>query len=138
MINRVIDIYGNNAVETLDKIKQLGFKYSTRSGITWGMDDLTVPKEKPALIAEAEKKIAEIEKYYEKGLLSKDEKSNQVIEVWKKVKTEIEKLVPKAISSDSPVFIDCRFRFERIMVPAGPDGGHEGIWLPIRREGSSN
>jgi len=104
MINKVIDIYGNNAVETLDNIKLLGFKYATKSGITWGMDDLKVPVEKPALIAEAQKKIKEIEKYYEKGLLSREEKANQVIEVWKKVKTEIEKLVPKAISSSSPVF----------------------------------
>jgi DNA-directed RNA polymerase subunit beta' len=104
MINKVIDIYGNNAVETLDSIKLLGFKFATLSGITWGMDDLKVPAEKPALISEAENKITEIEKYYEKGLLSRDEKANQVIEVWKKVKTEIEKLVPKAISSESPVF----------------------------------
>jgi DNA-directed RNA polymerase subunit beta' len=104
MINKIIDIYGKEAVKTLDKIKELGFKFATRSGITWGMDDLTVPLEKPALIAEAERKIEEVEKYYEKGLLSRDEKSNQVIEIWKKVKNEIEKLVPKAISSDSPVF----------------------------------
>ncbi len=104
MINKIIDIYGNDAVKTLDKIKALGFKFATRSGITWGMDDLTVPLEKPALIAEAEKKIEEVEKYYEKGLLSRDEKSNQVIEIWKKVKNEIEKLVPKAISGASPVF----------------------------------
>jgi len=104
MINKIIDIYGIEAVKTLDKIKALGFKFATRSGITWGMDDLTVPLEKPALIAEAEKKIKEVEKYYEKGLLSRDEKSSQVIEIWKKVKNEIEKLVPKAISSNSPVF----------------------------------
>jgi DNA-directed RNA polymerase subunit beta' len=104
MINKIIDIYGNEAVKTLDRIKALGFKFATRSGITWGMDDLTVPLEKPALIAEAEKKIKEVEKYYEKGLLSRDEKSSQVIEIWKKVKNEIEKLVPKAISSSSPVF----------------------------------
>jgi DNA-directed RNA polymerase subunit beta' len=104
MINKVIDKYGNNAVETLDSIKLLGFKYATRSGITWGMDDLRVPEEKPALIEDAEKKIEEIERYYEKGLLSREEKANQVIEVWKKVKTEIEKLVPRAISSSSPVF----------------------------------
>jgi len=104
MINKIIDIYGNAAVVTLDKIKALGFKFATRSGITWGMDDLTVPTEKPALIAEAEKKIKEVEKYYEKGLLSRSEKTSQVIEIWKKVKNEIEKLVPKAISNTSPVF----------------------------------
>ena len=104
MINKVIDIYGPEAVVTLDKIKELGFTFATRSGITWGMADLTVPKEKKALITEAEKKIKDVEAYYEKGLLSRDEKTNQVIEVWKKVKGEIEKLIPQSISSASPVF----------------------------------
>ncbi len=104
MINKVINDYSSDAVNTLDKIKKLGFDFATRSGITWGMDDLTVPKEKPALIAEAEEKIKTIDDYYEKGLLSRDEKTTQVIEVWKKVKSEIEKLVPQSISSDSPVF----------------------------------
>jgi len=104
MINKVIDKYGSEAVTTLDKIKELGFLFATRSGITWGMGDLIVPKEKPALMEEAEKKIKNIEGFYEKGLLSRDEKTAQVIEVWKKVKNEIEKLVPQAISSSSPVF----------------------------------
>ncbi len=104
MINKIVDIYGDKASETLDKIKNLGFKFATKSGITWGMDDLTVPVEKKELIKQAEEKIRVIEDYYEKGLLSRDEKANQVIEVWKKVKNEIEKLVPLAISSQSPVF----------------------------------
>jgi len=103
-INKIVDLYGNDAAITLDKIKALGFKYATLSGITWGMGDLTIPKEKKGLIAEAEKKITVIEDYYEKGLLSKEEKINQVIEVWKRVKNEIEKLVPKSISNESPVF----------------------------------
>ncbi|MDD3292673.1 MAG: DNA-directed RNA polymerase subunit beta' [Candidatus Pacebacteria bacterium] len=104
MINKIVDIYGDKASETLDKIKDLGFKFATKSGITWGMDDLIVPVEKKELMKQAEEKIRVIEDYYEKGLLSRDEKANQVIEVWKKVKNEIEKLVPLAISSQSPVF----------------------------------
>jgi DNA-directed RNA polymerase subunit beta' len=104
MINKVIDKHEDQAVVTLDKIKDLGFLYATKSAITWGMGDLIVPKEKPALMKEAQKKIKDIEGFYEKGLLSRDEKTVQVIEVWKKVKNEIEKLVPLAISSDSPVF----------------------------------
>ncbi|MDD4409890.1 MAG: DNA-directed RNA polymerase subunit beta' [Candidatus Pacebacteria bacterium] len=103
-INKIVDIHGSDASITLDKIKDLGFRYATLSGITWGMGDLTIPVEKKALIAEAEKKIKVVEEYYEKGLLSKDEKISQVIEIWKKVKNEIEKLVPKAISGKSPVF----------------------------------
>jgi len=88
VINKIVDVYGNNSAETLDKIKDLGFKFATRSGITWGMDDLTVPKQKKELIKQAEEKIRVIDDYYEKGLLSREEKANQVIEVWKKVKTE--------------------------------------------------
>ena len=103
-INKIVDIHGSRAAITLDKIKDLGFRYATLSGITWGMGDLTIPVEKKAMIAEAEKKIKVVEDYYEKGLLSKDEKISQVIEIWKKVKTEIEKLVPKAIDGKSPVF----------------------------------
>lgn len=103
LIGRLIEIYDNKTVEILDNIKKLGFEWCTRSGITWGMVDLVTPKEKPAMIKAAEDKIKEIEGYYEQGLLSRDEKKAQVIEIWKNVKSEIEKLVPKYISK-GPVF----------------------------------
>ncbi|NMB47349.1 DNA-directed RNA polymerase subunit beta', partial [Patescibacteria group bacterium] len=103
VIGKLIEDYNDGIVEILDNIKKLGFEWCTRSGITWGMVDLVTPKEKPGLIKEAEKKIKEVEGYYEEGLLSKDEKKTQVIEIWKNVKTEIEKLVPKYIS-EGPVY----------------------------------
>ena len=90
--------------KTLDKIKVLGFEYSTLSGITWGMDDLIVPKEKPKLIAQAEKEIEAVDVHYKKGLLSKEEKSSQVISIWQKVKAEIEKRVPETLGDKNPVF----------------------------------
>lgn len=90
--------------EFLDKIKELGFEYSTLSGITWGMDDLIVPKEKEKLLKEAEKAVEATEIHYKKGLLSLEEKTSQVIEIWQKVKTEIEKLVPKTLPVLGPVF----------------------------------
>ena len=98
LVNKLIENYNNETVKvSLDKIKKLGFEYSTVSGITWGMDDLIVPPEKPELIKKAEKSIETINNYYKKGLLSKEEKTNQSIEVWQKTKTEIEKLVPKVL-----------------------------------------
>ena len=103
MIGKLIESHSGEAVKMLDSIKKLGFEWCTRSGITWGMDDLVTPKEKPALIHEAEEKIKEIEGYYGQGLLSKEEKKTQVIQVWKDVKSKIEKLVPKYISH-GPVF----------------------------------
>jgi len=90
--------------ETLDKIKETGFKFSTRSGITWGMNDLTVPEQKPQIIAEAEKQIDQIRKHFKKGLLSQKEKEAEVIEVWHKTKTRIEQEVRKTLPVFGPVF----------------------------------
>ncbi len=87
----------------LDKIKTLGFEIATQAGITWGMDDLIVPKEKKQIISKAEENIERIDKHYQKGLLSREEKSFQVIETWQRAKLEIEKLVPKTLPPLGPV-----------------------------------
>jgi len=98
LVSQIIDNYDKETAEdTLDKIKNLGFEYSTVSGITWGMDDLVVPAEKEKLIEDAEKSIETIDTHYKKGLLSKEEKTDKAIEVWQKTKAEIEKLVTKTL-----------------------------------------
>ncbi|MFH1820647.1 MAG: DNA-directed RNA polymerase subunit beta' [Candidatus Nealsonbacteria bacterium] len=100
----MVENYEKEVVEnSLDKIKKLGFEYSTISGITWGMDDLVVPKEKKGLIIQAEKEIQAIDSHYKKGLLSKEEKTTKAIEVWQKTKAEIEKLVVKTLPKFGPV-----------------------------------
>ena len=88
----------------IDKVKNLGFEYSTLSGISWGMNDLIIPKEKPDLIKKAEKAVETVGQYYKKGLLSSEEKSSQVIEIWQKTKSEIEKLVPITLPPLGSVF----------------------------------
>jgi len=101
----VIRKYDTKTVEkSLDRIKELGFEYSTLSGISWGMDDLQVPPEKKEIIKDAEKEVEKTEDYYRRGLLSKDEKRNKIIEIWSKTKTVIESLVPKTLSEDNPVY----------------------------------
>jgi len=105
IVGLIIEKYPKEIVEeTLDKIKNLGFEYSTLSGITWGIDDLIVPPQKPQIIANAEKEIEQIESHFKKGLLSKEEKTAKVIEVWSRVKSEIESLVPKTLPPQNPVF----------------------------------
>jgi len=89
--------------KALDKIKNLGFEYSTISGITWGMDDLIVPEIKKKLIAEADKNIEIIDSHYKKGLLSKEEKTDKAIEVWQKTKAEIEKAIHTTLPPLGPV-----------------------------------
>lgn len=89
---------------TLDKIKELGFEYSTLSGITFGMDDLIVPSEKKEILEKAEKEIEKIEEHYQKGLLSQEEKKEKAIEIWSRAKSEIEKLVPNTLGLQNPIF----------------------------------
>jgi len=104
IVSGIIRNYDRKVVEeTLDKIKNLGFEAATISGVSWGMDDLVVPAEKEKLIEKAEKEIEQIEGHYKRGLLSKEEKTDKIIEIWTKVKSEIEKLVPKTLSEDKSV-----------------------------------
>ena len=105
LISILIRKYPNEEIEaTLDRIKDLGFEYSTLSGMSWGMDDLIVPKEKGKLVKEAEKEVEAIDNHYKKGLLSDEEKSSQKILVWQTVKSKIEKLLEKTLPDDGPVF----------------------------------
>jgi DNA-directed RNA polymerase subunit beta' len=101
----IIEKYSAQKVEeTLDKIKTLGFEYATWSGISWGMDDLIVPPEKEKIMEEAEKEVEKIEEHFRKGLLSREEKGSKIIEIWSRVKTIIEGLVPKTLPQEGSVF----------------------------------
>ena len=88
----------------LDKIKNFGYKYATKSGTTFGMDSVRVPEGKKAIIASARAEEELIISQYNDGLLSKDEKYQKVIEVWERVKKEIEKLIPEALSKAGSVY----------------------------------
>ncbi|TSC95056.1 MAG: DNA-directed RNA polymerase subunit beta' [Parcubacteria group bacterium Licking1014_1] len=104
LVRDIIEKYANEeAVSILDKIKALGFEYCTLSGISWGMDDLIVPKEKEKLILDAEKEIEQIDNYFEKGFLSLEERTSQKILVWQAVKSKIETLLKDTLPKDGPV-----------------------------------
>jgi len=124
IINYIVERMGiSDPQPYLDKIKELGFEYSTRSGMSWGIDDLIVPKEKPKLINEAERETKVIEENYRKGLLTSEEKRNQIIEVWQRVKTKIEESVRKTLPHLGPVYS---------MV----DSGARGSWTqPVQMAG---
>ena len=95
---KLIENYSGEIVESsLDKMKNLGFEYSTISGITWGMDDLIVPPQKERIMQEAQKLIETADEHYKKGLLSQEEKTAQAISIWQKTKAEIEKQVMQTL-----------------------------------------
>ena len=66
----------------LDKLKDLGFKHATESGVSISADDIRVPAMKPAKIAESKARVIEIQKQFEAGLLTEQERYNKIIDVW--------------------------------------------------------
>nr|WP_234949941.1 DNA-directed RNA polymerase subunit beta' [Tepidimicrobium xylanilyticum] len=75
--------------EVLDKIKELGFRYSTVGAITISMSDVIVPKRKIELLAKAEEEVDKFEKSYRRGLISDEERYEKVIEIWNRTTEEI-------------------------------------------------
>ena len=75
--------------EVLDRIKQLGFTYSTKAGITVSYQDIKVPKEKKEIISAAEKKVVEIDDMFRMGLLSNKERRDNVIGIWEKAVDDV-------------------------------------------------
>jgi DNA-directed RNA polymerase subunit beta' len=105
LTERIIEIVGiKKAEEFLDKIKKLGFDYATKSGISWGIDDLNSPPEKNEIIKEAQKKVDQIRKQYQEGLLTRAERRAKSIEVWARVMDKIASLVPDSLDPKGPVY----------------------------------
>ncbi|MBI5404981.1 MAG: DNA-directed RNA polymerase subunit beta' [Candidatus Kerfeldbacteria bacterium] len=119
IISRCLAELGNErTVELLDSIKRLAFDSLTRSGISWGMDDLSVPTDKPAVIDQAEQAIIGIREQYDLGLLTEQERYVKVINVWSKAKEEVTELSKKSLDRYGPVF-------------AMIDSGARGSWAQI-------
>jgi len=76
-------------VETLDKLKELGFNQATQAGFSLGIDDFVIPKEKAALIEKAQKEVRDIEKLYLDGTISAGERFNRVVEIWGNVTDKV-------------------------------------------------
>jgi len=92
------------AAKFLDDVKNLGFHYLTKSGFSWGMDDLPTLAEKPALIKEGEKKVEDINAQFEEGLLTRSERYAKVIEVWTQIKDRVVQLTKDSLDKNGPVY----------------------------------
>ena len=76
-------------VRMLDRLKDLGFLYATKSGMSIGIDDLVIPDEKPRMVDQARKDVIEVEKQYNEGAITDREKKNKVIDIWSGVTEKI-------------------------------------------------
>ncbi len=106
IIERCIRIHGTTTTsEVLDRIKSLGFKYSTKASITVAVCDATIPKEKKDILADADKKIDVITRQYDYGYISSEEKSKKVIEVWNKATDSVTTALKNGLDRYNPIFM---------------------------------
>ena len=84
ILEKVINVHGaTQTAVTLDDIKAIGYKYSTKAAMTVSISDMTVPPSKPQLIADAQATVDQIAKNFRRGLITEEERYKEVIETWK-------------------------------------------------------
>jgi len=142
LVAKVMEISEHEvAVKFIDDIKSLGFEFVTKSGISWGMNDLSVPIEKRDIMNAAEEKVEVVKQQYNMGLLTEEERKTRVIEIWNDTKNTITDLVRGGMDKEGPVYsmVYSKARgSESVVVQmsgmkglmAGPTG--ETIELPIK------
>ncbi|HET6445708.1 MAG TPA: DNA-directed RNA polymerase subunit beta', partial [candidate division Zixibacteria bacterium] len=104
LVNRVYRRFGDEVtIEMVDKIKDLGFKYATISGITIAVSDLKIPAEREVILEGARQRVDQIDKQYRRGLLTEDEQYQRTIEQWTDAKGSVERAVRDAMDPVGPV-----------------------------------
>ena len=106
IIERCIRIHGTTTTsEVLDKIKALGFKYSTKAAITVAVCDAVIPPQKKDILADAQAKIDVISNQFEYGYISGLEKSKKVIEIWNKATDDVTVALKDNLDKYNPIFM---------------------------------
>ena len=106
IIERCIDLHGTSLSSiVLDKIKATGFKFSTKGAVTVAVTDAVIPPAKAEILAEAEKEIDELTLQYNRGLLSNDERSRHVIEIWNKATEDVADALKGNLDEFNPIFM---------------------------------
>lgn len=142
LMAKILETLGQDRTAVFaDQLKDLTFRAVSKSGISWGMDDLRVPEIKAELISGAETQIAEVKDQYNMGLLTNEERRNRVIEIWNETKNHITDAVRESLDKEGPVYsmVYSKARgSESVVVQmtgmkglmAGPTG--ETIELPVK------
>jgi DNA-directed RNA polymerase subunit beta' len=105
IIDDMIEKYGIDDIPAIvDKIKSFGFKYATKSGVTWGIDDIVIPEEKHDIIKKAKVEVDKIVEFYNQGLISKEERLRMSNEIWYGAKADIEVIIKKTIPEHGSVY----------------------------------
>ncbi|MCL1925249.1 MAG: DNA-directed RNA polymerase subunit beta' [Defluviitaleaceae bacterium] len=106
IINRCINKHGStNTAIVLDKIKALGFKFSTQGALTVSVSDMEIPKVKNEILEAAASEVEEITKMFRRGLMTEDERYEQVISIWEKANEELTKSLLSGLGKYNNIFM---------------------------------
>lgn len=106
IIEKCIRIHGTTTTsEVLDKVKALGYKYSTKSALTVAVCDAEIPPQKKAIIEAADAKVNVMYKHYNRGLISEEEKSKQFADIWNQATDDVTKALQKGLDKYNPIFM---------------------------------
>ncbi|QHE50683.1 DNA-directed RNA polymerase subunit beta' [Pontibacillus sp. HMF3514] len=89
----------------LDRMKDLGFAYSTKAGITVGVSDIVVLPEKQKILDEAQEKVDKVMKQFRRGLITDDERYDRVIAIWSAAKDDIQERLMKSLDPTNPIYM---------------------------------
>ena len=104
IIDRCIKRHGLSVTaQLLDSIKSMGFKYSTKAAVSISISDVTIPDEKYALVAEAERKVDDIAKHFRRGELTEEERYKNVIKIWEQTTNDVVKALQSRFDRYNPI-----------------------------------
>jgi DNA-directed RNA polymerase subunit beta' len=105
-ISILVDTYGAHAVASvLDTIKELGFIYATRAGVTISKNDIVIPPEKEKILAEYEGRVAKVEDAYEHGLITESERHESIVEIWTEATDTVADAMTANLNELNPIYM---------------------------------
>ena len=109
-LSKIVDacfkVHGSQcAAEVLDKIKALGYKYSTIGAITTSVFDMHMPKEKAQILSEAEQEVLGVERKYKRGFMTDDERYKKVVSIWKDATEEVTEHLKGTLDEFNPIWM---------------------------------
>ncbi|MGH2691037.1 MAG: DNA-directed RNA polymerase subunit beta' [Actinomycetota bacterium] len=106
LVDECVHTYPRSQVAgVLDALKSMGFHYSTRAGVTIGVDDVITPKNKQKILDEHEKRAQKVEGQYERGIITQDERRQELIEIWTEATEKVKDAMEAEFQPTNPIFM---------------------------------
>ena len=106
IVDQCVSLFDRATVEfVLDNLKSLGFHYSTRAGVTIGIDDVQTPKEKQKILDLHEKRAEKIEQQYRRGIITDDERRQELIQIWTEATDEVKDAMEANFTERNPIYM---------------------------------